>query len=814
MKVIPSYENLHQEALRRLIDASRAKPTKRDADCWYYSGHVPGREDNKPSLSIIANADGFIHLKDWTGKMDEAAIAAAAGVQPEDLRPIKRETRALTGPGLTLKEFAESKKFPIEWLRTHGVSEGEYNGKPCVKFIQKDMDGAPTGREQLRYHPKAVEGTRWNQGQQPVGLYGQENLKNHTGPLVFAEGNTDYLTLLFHEIRGYVALGFPGAQTVKHLEPRHVEHANAIVACNDGDEAGRKFVADIAARLREFGWEDELREAVVSNHKPGLKDVHDLHADCHKRAGGEWQRCKELFANEWADIVTHAKTIDLSAARVEGASEPWDDPVPLGCEAESADGYPFDALGERLGGAARVACERVQCPDGIAGNAFLAVASLCVQHLADVSLPHKDRIPCSLFLLSVAETGERKTTVDQAAQKELLDVQRGLEERYEQDIEIYRFEKACYDREVEKAVKSKSASRAHPRSVGCGAMELAAGKPSKPPCPQIVFEDVTFDGLVKQLIHSQPTIGLFSGEGARVVFGHSMKSEQRLRTVAGFSQFWDGSLIDRIRVSEGVHHITGKRLTMHVQLQPGMARKFLTDACTLDQGLLSRFLIVWPNSRIGRREYTGLDPADAPEIKAFHERVRQLLERPATGKPRLLGPPLDGEAQTEWIAFYDEIERSLGEGGKYAQLRHYANKAAENAARIACVIQIFENPDAQSIEPWAMRGGIAVAKHCLREIDRFAGRNCDANAEAAQKILDWIVKSGLRTITSVDLGRRAPKECRQKPVWSSAMRILEEHHFVRRSKYGVSAKNQSGQTVLRKNAWEVHPQASRSHKSV
>lgn len=62
-------------------------------------------------------------------------------------------------------------------------------------------------------------------------------------------------------------------------------------------------------------------------------------------------------------------------------------PHPLSRELPPAKPFPFEALGPKLGNAARAIQYLVQCPDAIAGQSVLAAASLAVQPHADVLLP-------------------------------------------------------------------------------------------------------------------------------------------------------------------------------------------------------------------------------------------------------------------------------------------------------------------------------------------------------------------------------------------------------------------------------------------
>lgn len=90
-------------------------------------------------------------------------------------------------------------------------------------------------------------------------------------------------------------------------------------------------------------------------------------------------------------------------------------PLPLGPPSREARPYPVAALGAVLGGATESIAEKCQCAPALAAQATLAVGSLAAQRLADVSMPFGQTRPLSLFLFTVAASGERKSTADNEA---------------------------------------------------------------------------------------------------------------------------------------------------------------------------------------------------------------------------------------------------------------------------------------------------------------------------------------------------------------------------------------------------------------
>ena len=97
-------------------------------------------------------------------------------------------------------------------------------------------------------------------------------------------------------------------------------------------------------------------------------------------------------------------------------------PLPLANRAP-APVYPVDALGDLLGNAAKALAYYVQSPVGMAAQSILAVASLAVQGHVNIQKGNIGTSPTTLYCLTIAGSGERKSSVDGLAMKPVYDYQ-------------------------------------------------------------------------------------------------------------------------------------------------------------------------------------------------------------------------------------------------------------------------------------------------------------------------------------------------------------------------------------------------------
>ena len=103
-------------------------------------------------------------------------------------------------------------------------------------------------------------------------------------------------------------------------------------------------------------------------------------------------------------------------------------PTPLLREMPEAAPFPVDALGV-LAPATMGIASATEAPVAMCAASILAAASLAVQGLRDAQTLNGSA-PASLFLLTVAESGERKSTADRLAMKGVRDYEAELRMNY------------------------------------------------------------------------------------------------------------------------------------------------------------------------------------------------------------------------------------------------------------------------------------------------------------------------------------------------------------------------------------------------
>ena len=285
-----------------------------------------------------------------------------------------------------------------------------------------------------------------------------------------------------------------------------------------------------------------------------------------------------------------------------------------------------------------------------------------------------------------------------------------------------------------------------------------------------------------------------------------MTDEAKLRTASGLSALWDGEPISRVRAAEGATILPGRRLAMHIMLQPDVASLMLNDPLLTDQGLLSRMLVTAPESTAGTRFWREPASGSATSLKSYSARLLQLLEAPlplASGKTNELEPrklSLAAEARRRWTAYADHVERAIGPAGKLEPIRGLANKLPEHAARLAGILALVDNLEAAEVSADYISAGIALADHYATEALRLFGVSRIApDLKLAQRLLAWLHHSwGGPAISLPDIYQRGLNAIGDKATAARMVAILEDHGWLARIDRGATINGKR-----RRDAWRI-----------
>ena len=171
--------------------------------------------------------------------------------------------------------------------------------------------------------------------------------------------------------------------------------------------------------------------------------------------------------------------------------------------------YPAEALGP-LQRTAEAIARKCQVPLAIAGQSALAVAALGAQAHADVRLPYGQTRPLSLFFVTVAASGDRKSTADKEASWPVERYEKRLREDHREAMKPWGVDHAAWAstrRQIEGDRKKDLDEKRE-------ALRALGSEPPRPLEPFLITGDLTLEGLAKLWANAHPSLGIFTPEVA------------------------------------------------------------------------------------------------------------------------------------------------------------------------------------------------------------------------------------------------------------------------------------------------------------
>jgi putative DNA primase/helicase len=469
--------------------------------------------------------------------------------------------------------------------------------------------------------------------------------------------------------------------------------------------------------------------------------------------------------------------------------------------------YPLDALPATILAAVEEVAGFIKAPVPLVAGSALGALSLTAQAHADIKRAERLTGPSGLFLLGIADSGERKTTCDSFFTAAIRQYEAEQAELAGPLLKNYAADMAAWNAEREgilSAVKDAGKKEKPTAELASRLRELEQDKPTEPRAPRLMLGDETPENLAWVLAKKWPAGGVVSSE-AGVVFGaHGMGKDSVMRNLALLNVLWDGGELSIGRKTSESFTVKGARLTVALQIQEATLRSFFDRSGGLARGtgFLARFLVAWPESTQGYRPFT--EPPDSwPRLAAFHRRIADILNTPAPidddGRltPAMLA--FTPEAKAAWVAFHDAIEEELRAGGELYDVRDVASKTADNAARLAALFHVFEHGMGGAVGVDSFEGASRIAAWHLSEARRFFGELALPVEQAnAARLAGWLIeycrRERVAAIAKSHAMRHGP--LRDKATLDPALSVLDELGHVRIFKDGKRVMVEANPALL------------------
>lgn len=340
--------------------------------------------------------------------------------------------------------------------------------------------------------------------------------------------------------------------------------------------------------------------------------------------------------------------------------------------------------------------ECTQAPIPLIASSVVSALSLSCQGLIDIKVNDTVVSPVSLFLLVIANSGERKTTVDRMVLKPLYqhDARSIIQSEdkgkdYEIDQQVWHEkQKAILSLIRRKTIKGQCTDELSQRL-----RKLLADKPVPPKTSKRIYNNVTPEALQTAMHSHSAHVGLIADEGANVL------DRKVMNDLSFINSMWDGVSFHVDRKTTPSFTIEKGRITLSVMVQKKPFDLYLKrqGERARGSGFFARCLPVLIDERLttqGER-FIKMYSSERRFLDDFYQRINEILARDMDhdALTQRICLSFEPSAQYAWEDIYNEIESRIGPDEEYANMNDFASKLANNVARLAALLSYFSEGD-------------------------------------------------------------------------------------------------------------------------
>lgn len=424
----------------------------------------------------------------------------------------------------------------------------------------------------------------------------------------------------------------------------------------------------------------------------------------------------------------------------------------------------------------------VQAPSEMVVTSILGLMGTVLQSIIEVQPPVGEKTPVGVFTLTINESGDRKSAVENLVYEQVRKFDQEQDQKYAKQLARNTIEKKAWHLKLKiiqkRLAKSLSEGSSDASEIENEYMGLLAQEPCVERCGHLLYSDFTMEALMKKLAERWPHASIASSEASKILQNLSQQ-------VVQLNLLWDGqSSMSVNRKVEGDTLVTDPRLSMSLMIQPEPFNKFRALNGTLagSTGLFNRMLICRPPSLQGTRMLSTNMVEVAPHSPSspFQQRVKELLvegeaQVKAGGLRKIMH--FSPEAKKLWVTFYNSTESWMGPGGSMEEVKGYASKAMNNMARIAAILTYFAG-GRTVIDEATLAVAATLCDYYNAEFVAIFGPEgqADISKEYARALEEWFRRrhaaTGKSSFRMGELYKEAPGSVRKKAQLEVALELL------------------------------------------
>ncbi|HCM9301608.1 MULTISPECIES: YfjI family protein [unclassified Citrobacter] len=369
---------------------------------------------------------------------------------------------------------------------------------------------------------------------------------------------------------------------------------------------------------------------------------------------------------------------------------------------------------------------------------LLGVMAFSCQDKFDVQLKN-GRTFTSLYLLLLARSGSRKSTVFKALMETIHQMEKELKNSFLEKEKLYELKKVSWDTELKELKKQFSKAVRQKVDVAETREALEECQKSGPVAPvrkYLTKNDSTSEGLKKTLALGSPSLMLGSDE-AGGVFDSSL-----FRDISVLNSLWGEGRISDSRASRDSYDVDDVRLTILLLLQPAIFNDFLgkQGKKLKNSGFLARLLLIDLEQIPELCDIPDICSwSDEPGLDGFFsilvKHLQDGIQRRENNEERIC-ITLSEEAKALWETQNKRIRELMQLGGDLHHYDDFGSRIMEQATRIAAVMQIFITPDSPIITRDTFLSAAKISEWCITHL--ILKVDSTRRPSEKEKLLFWL----------------------------------------------------------------------------
>lgn len=429
----------------------------------------------------------------------------------------------------------------------------------------------------------------------------------------------------------------------------------------------------------------------------------------------------------------------------------------------------------------------IQAPLGLILSSALTAIAVASQGLIDVRKPNGQVVPTSLMLLAIADSGERKSTVENIFLGPVRDFQRQQGSVYQDQMQQWQLRHDIWKALRKTLLKEITKKSIQGQPTQDEEQRMSAHEVSEPLRPKefkLLYEDSTSEALFFGLYQNLPTAGLTSSEGGGVLGGRAFNDLSKMNSI------WSGDAISVERKTTQSFVLNEARLTVSIMAQVSAVDSYMARRGEMARGsgLWARFLVCHPQSTQGSR-ISHSNTQSQEHCGNFTLRLTELLQQ----NVKLLRQPafekevveFTLEASERWIKIANQIEMDILPGYQFEGAGDHASKLADNIARVAALFHYFEKLDG-GISLETLNAAVEFCASCSTDFLALFMPPTQQSLDA-DELDNWLNRfrsSGQRSVRKNDIRQRCPAKLRDSGRLDRALDAL-----LATSKVGIYHEN-------------------------